>query len=196
MRAVAEADEGREGAVSASREALAERVAARLWQPDAAGFEVFALLDGARDPRIVPLVRRSKLDQRCLFRGALHPRLAAAAPYLVNLAHGSRLTRDLLALGWGASWGVYLRSAAILQDLVRHFRQFLRAEDEAGGGYFFRFYDPRVLRVYLPTCTREELRRFFGPVERFSVEDEEDGTMLEYFLRGQQPVRRAVHLGV
>ena len=55
---------------------------------------------------------------------------------------------------------------------MRHFRQFLRVRDEAGREFFFRFYDPRVLRVYLPTCNSEELRTFFGPVELFSMEGE------------------------
>ncbi len=28
----------------------------------------------------------------------------------------------------------------------------------------FRYYDPRVLRVYLPTCSPAEFARFFGPI--------------------------------
>jgi hypothetical protein len=32
---------------------------------------------------------------------------------------------------------------------------------------YFRFYDPRVLQAFLPTCTAEQLNGFFGPISRF-----------------------------
>ena len=44
-------------------------------------------------------------------------------------------------------------------------------QDEGGQEYFFRYYDPRVLRKYLPTCTPEEVRSFFGPVRSFIAEN-------------------------
>jgi len=50
----------------------------------------------------------------------------------------------------------------------------------------FRWYDPRVLRVYLPTCTASELRTVFGPVERYLV-DRADGDGLIEFSLGSQP---------
>ena len=42
-----------------------------------------------------------------------------------------------------------------------------------GERVYFRFYDPRVLRVYLPTCSSSELKGVFGPVGRFVVEGPE-----------------------
>lgn len=174
-----------------------DHVLDRLWRPGAGGGspEVYLLLDGARDDRVLPLIRRHWIDHRCLFRGRLAPELAAAAPYLVSLGPRSTVTRALVAKGWHRSWGVFLRSPAILQDLVRHFRQFLRVRDEAGREFFFRFYDPRVLRVYLPTCTAGELRAFFGPVELFSLEGDEEDTMLELSLKGGALEQRIVYVG-
>ena len=46
----------------------------------------------------------------------------------------------------------------------------------------FRWYDPRVLRVYLPTCTVGELREVFGPARAFLVEDVDPGVLLRYEL--------------
>ena len=43
---------------------------------------------------------------------------------------------------------------------------------------YFRFYDPRVLRTFLPTCTPEETTEFFGPVRSYLVEAEEPETLL------------------
>jgi hypothetical protein len=39
--------------------------------------------------------------------------------------------------------------------MARRRRRFLRVKDE--DGLVFRFYDPRVMRVYLPTCAAGEL---------------------------------------
>lgn len=174
-----------------------DHVIQRLWRPDTAGGtpEICALLDAARDPRIYPMIRRSRLDYRCLYQGDLHPALAAAAPYVVSLAARSAFTRELIELGWGASWGLFLRSPAILQELVRHFRQFLTVKDDTGKVFFFRFYDPRVLRVYLPTCTPAEVRALFGPVEAMSLEGEEEDTMIELSHAKGELKRRIVYLG-
>ena len=53
---------------------------------------------------------------------------------------------------------------ATLEELRRHFRKFLKVEDPKGKSLIFRYYDPRVLRVYLPTCNAMELQTVFGPV--------------------------------
>ena len=34
-------------------------------------------------------------------------------------------------------------------------------------------HDPRVLRVFLPTCTPDELSDFFGPIGSFLVESDQ-----------------------
>lgn len=64
------------------------------------GPQVHWLLDDARDPQVARLVRFGKLEYACLFSGRLHPRLEAAAPYLVHLAAGSPTTNLLLRRGW------------------------------------------------------------------------------------------------
>lgn len=149
-----------------------ERLRERLWPAGEDG-ATFALFDGARDPRVHGLVTRTGLPHRCLYLGALSPALERAAPWIVNLARDSDGTRDLLRLGWGDAWGVYLRANADIAALQHHFRRLLRVKDERGRTLLFRFYDPRVLRVYLPTCSTDELRQVFGPVERFVLEGEE-----------------------
>ncbi len=56
----------------------------------------------------------------------------------------------------------------------------------------FRYYDPRVLRVYLPTCLAPELRTVFGPVRRFLLESEDPALMLEYRFDGFKLIAREV----
>lgn len=128
--------------------------------------QVFAVVDGARDARVTPMLRATGLEHACLFAGALAPALQAAAPWLVRLSPQARLTRELFEAGWQDHWFVLARARAdvTLPQLKRHLRTLLRVRDESGRVLMFRFYDPRVLRVYLPTCTASEADAVFGPI--------------------------------
>lgn len=173
----------------------ADRIARRLWQGGSEA-SVYALLDGARDTRILPLIERSRLDYTSLFRGRLPRRLALASPYLVSLGRTSAFTAELLEAGWGGGWGYFVESPVILQDLRRHFRRFLQVEDPAGRRLFFRHYDPRVMRVFLPTCNAAELEFVFGPVRRFVIEDSRPDVLLEFDRSdGQLRARRVEFAG-
>jgi hypothetical protein len=167
-----------------------------LWPPDATGRggDVYALLDAARDPRIYTTLRRSLVDYHCLYAGAIPRELAEVAPYLVPLARNSPVTAELLGLGWGDAWGILVQSSAFLPDLRKHFRRFLRVQDESGMGLIFRFYDPRVLRAYLPTADDETIRQFFGPVERFFVEGRTAETLVVFRREGSRLQSATRHL--
>jgi len=151
-----------------------ERLLAALFPPGgSAAPEVFAVLDGARDERIYRAVYDSRLDHECLFAGDISYDLAAAAPYLVRLEREAAFTRWLLEHGWGRSFGIFAWSRADLEALRRHFRRVLQVKDEGGRRLYFRYYDPRVLRRYVPTCTAAELRELFGPLVRLFAEGEQ-----------------------
>jgi hypothetical protein len=142
----------------------------------------YAILDGARDGRIHARLRTAALDRLCLFRGELDPDLATAAPYLVPLqAAADDATLAWLAeVGWGRSWGIFAATAAPPDMLRRHFRTFLIVYDETAKPLYFRWYDPRVLRTYLPTCTPAELARVFGPVACYFAESADGYALLRY----------------
>jgi len=147
---------------------------------------VFAILDGARAPGIYDDVLRSGLKHRCLYSGEIPETLARVAPYLVQLDRDDPATRLLIHNCWGDSWGIFFTSTAYLEGLHRHFRRFLKVRDEKGNSLYFRYYDPRVLRSYLPTCDRSELLFVFGPVRSFFVEDEEPDSLLEFVVRDEK----------
>lgn len=147
---------------------------------------VFAILDGAREPGIHDDVLRSGLNHRCLYSGEIPEALAQVAPYLVQLDRGDPATRLLIHNGWGHSWGIFFTSNAYLEGLHRHFRRFLKVRDEQGKSLYFRYYDPRVLRAYLPTCDRSELLFVFGPVRSFFVEDDTPDNLLEFVIRDEK----------
>lgn len=152
-----------------------------LWPPgQSASLGVFAILDGARDERIWIAVDGTRLPKDCLYSGDLPWQMQMTAPYLVQLDREDRFTRYILANGWGNSWGSFLRTETGIKQLRRHLRQFLRVRDEAGRRLIFRYYDPRVLRVYLPTCTPSELETFFGPIHSFAMEGENPEQILDF----------------
>ena len=59
---------------------------------------------------------------------------------------------------------MYLASPEPLEGLRRHFRDLLMMKLPDQKQVYFRFYDPRVLRLFLPTCTAQEIGLIFGPV--------------------------------
>ena len=141
---------------------------------------LFALLDAARDPQVLALLSVSEEEHQSLYEGSQGEELAAFAPYLVRLPRESALLERLASAGWGQSWGVYLTSDRPFDKLRRYLRQFLLVKLADGREAYFRFYDPRVLRLFLPTCSPAETERFFGAVERFLVEAEQPTTLLSF----------------
>ena len=53
----------------------------------------------------------------------------------------------------------------------------------SGKQVYFRFYDPTVLRLFLPTCLSKEIEEFFGPVKQILMEAD-DPKMALHFVRG------------
>ena len=148
--------------------------------PEYARMRTYVLLDGARDERIVQKIHYYECAHECLFFGDIPEELAEVAPYLVELEPVGWFSSWLISEGWGDSWGIYVQSYADLETLRRHFRRYLRVKSPDGENLFFRYYDPRVLRVYLPTCDSRELEYVFGPVKNFIVESEEPGSVQTY----------------
>lgn len=168
--------------------AQVKRVIDYLWWSDEGQepFRVYALLDAARDEAIYPKILDSGVESTCLYRGEKATTLAWVAPYLVELHREDPFTAWLLENGWGNSWGVFVGSAAALSELKRHFRAFLMVYDEGDNPLYFRYYDPRVLRVYLPTCNAEELAVVFGPVISYVLEDVDGKALLDFSLAGKK----------
>lgn len=170
------------------------RIEEILW-PEGPRQNIWMILDGARTIEIFRMLLACHLEYACLYSGPLTPELEIAAPYLVQLDHGYRDTHQLIQQAWGNSWGVFLRSDTSLKKLRRHLREFLIVRDERGNRLAFRYYDPRVLRVYLPTCEAGELRAVFGPIECFWTEVESVEKVLEFRFREHGLQERRLTIG-
>jgi hypothetical protein len=55
-------------------------------------------------------------------------------------------------------------------------------QDENDEELYFRFYDPRVLRMFIPTCDRAQLSEFFGEIDYFITQDEDPDFALKFSL--------------
>lgn len=143
---------------------------------------LFGLVDAARDQRLYRLIQQCP-EQACLFGGRVEPPLALAAPYIVHATPDNPLFHAWREQGWGQSWGIWCRAAAPLADVRRHFRKFLQAVLPDGDVVLFRFYDPRVWRVYLPSCQPPELAQWFTGIDEYAAEGEK-GELLRYRCQG------------
>jgi hypothetical protein len=158
--------------VNEGRRARAEEALSAL-QRVAAEEPLWAVLDAARDKRILELCRESVEEHRSLYEGLDGESLAHVAPYLVQLPAASRLLEALVREGWEKRWGIWITSRQSAREVRRHLRRFLMVEHaETGQGMYFRFYDPEVLRTFVGTCSERQRAELFGDLRRVLVEGE------------------------
>jgi hypothetical protein len=156
--------------------------------------KLFTILDAARHKDIYTQIRAAENRSNCLYAGSLTQELESAAPWLVDLDRaGDAFTEFLAHEAFGDSWGIFFLSSASLKDLRKHFRQFLLAKREDGTQVYFRYYDPRVTRIYLPTCNPEELKHVYGPVHSFLMEGRQPSDTIVQFAHAGGTMTETVH---
>ena len=140
---------------------------------------LYAVVDAARDWRLALMPGDDlRVESVSLLGGELAPFLRHVAPHLVTIDLGSEYLEAWEAR-LGGSAGILLLADAPPDELRRHLRSIFEATDEEGEAYFFRFYDPRVLRPFLDTCTAGEADELFGPVSTILVEAAQRGLVLQ-----------------
>jgi hypothetical protein len=151
---------------------------------------LYAILDAAREPKIVELLKHAGAEHQSLYEGARGAEMSSVAPYLVRLPEASPLLKTLEDEGRQQSWGVFLTCEQPLKEVRKHLRRLLTVKLPSGSKVLFRYYDPRVLRVFLPTTDKEQAVEFFGPVKSFITEDENAGSFLEFTIKGGEVLKR------
>ncbi len=141
---------------------------------------LYCVLDGASVPNLPMRLFETGARNFCLFKGDLKPDMLYMAPYVIQLKPGDQMTEWVLGEGFGKHWGIFVHSRHKIAEMRRHFRSIVNAYDERGNSMTFRFYDPRVLSRFLPTCTPEELDAFFGNVDTFFAEAEDGENLLSF----------------
>jgi hypothetical protein len=161
---------------------------ARDFQP------LYALLDASREPSVLKVILESKEEHQSLYEGPQGAQLAHFAPYLIRVPQESSLLDTLVQQAWSKSWGVFVTCDKPLKELRTHFRHFLTVKLPDGSQVYFRYYDPRVLRLFLPTCFPEETTQFFGPVKHFLMEAEDPKLALHFTRSIKGTDKKELHL--
>jgi hypothetical protein len=151
----------------------------------AAGGYLYALLDAYNAPFVSTKVQELGSEKAgSLFVGEAETKYWDLAPYLIAIEESS--------LDWvlqticSSPCGILAFSKSDLETLRTHFRRFLLVQLPDGERWYFRYYDPRILRVYLQNCRPEELVVFFGPVRGFGIADLETQDIVLLHMDGDQ----------
>lgn len=132
--------------------------------------KLYAVLDTARDPEILVLLRRSGYEYGCLYSGWAQEIYGNSSPYLVRLQRDGRLLEQLVERGWGKGWGIYLGTRAHLVELRRHLRWLLSAQVPGERVLAFRYFDPEVMVTMIRSAELEEVCDFYGAIESVAFE--------------------------
>lgn len=143
----------------------------------------YLLLDAAQTGQELEDLRATGEANQCLYKGNSGQTLSQYAPYLFLYTPKSSFAETFFHKGWHKAWGVAVIAAQPIEVLTKHFRKFLIVRNEALQELYFRFYDPRVLRIFLPTCDASQLKEFFGPVKKFICADKDAQYSLVFSLK-------------
>lgn len=129
---------------------------------------LYAIVDACNVP-LAPKKVMELGEQRAisLYRGSAEEEFWDVAPYLIRI--DSAVLEWLKTCTGKEGWGVLVASPASLENLRRHFRHYLKVSSPEGKIWLFRFYDPRVLKLFIPACTAQEIRAFYGPVAAWGI---------------------------
>jgi len=150
---------------------------------------LYAILDAAKGGESLVKFLLSIFNQiqfESLFENKKAIKLSMVAPYLVFIPPPYSILEELLPLSWGNHWGIFFNANASFNDVLIHFRKFLLVKIKSGKELFFRYYDPRVLSKFLPTCDSKQLYDFFGPVKTIYMDDIDPSKLIKYQLKQSQ----------
>lgn len=151
---------------------------AALAQLAAGPNRLYALLDACDEPLVWPKINSlESANVASLYSGPAGRDLYEIAPYLAvaDQALIDWIVENLFDRPWG--YFVVADGSITLPELRKHFRRFMMATGPQGKDLYFRFYDPRVVTVFVNSFSVEAVGRFFGPLRSILLFDE-DGQLL------------------
>ncbi len=134
---------------------------------------LFGIVDSARNDEVFRYLVIGDVQYKSLFQDTMDIQSFGVSGFLVECKKESQLFQWMTSEAWGDSFSIFFTSKSSYDELFSHFQKFNRVFLEGDDVVLFRYYDPRVLRTYLPTCNKEEIEIFFGAVRNFFAESEE-----------------------
>ncbi|WP_334189553.1 DUF4123 domain-containing protein [Noviherbaspirillum sp.] len=130
---------------------------------------LFAVVDAAvLDGLLETLHAMGTSSFRCLLPGHIEPDIAHVAPYLAPLQAGSPLVA-WLDTRCHLPWGYVIESGLSLAALQLHLRRFSETRGPQGEEWWFRYWDPRVLRALVSILDPTQGAAFMNGIVRIHV---------------------------
>ena len=138
----------------------------------------YFILDANKHKLLEPESFHCRIEN--LFQGEFAEITKEIGPYLVEVIPypDYKAESELMGLfsdegamtrfNWHEELGIFIHSRYDFDTVLHHLRHFPVMKDENGKWFFFRFYDPKVLRNYLDVIATspEKLNKFFGYEKR------------------------------
>lgn len=127
----------------------------------------YLLLDGAQINDLIQIIYQLEPAPEFsrLYDGTRYAELADAGPILIATNRGS-LLNQYFEKQWYMTAGVALASRAPIDELVQHLSSLVHVSVSGGVTVLFRYYDPRILHLWLTDMSDEQRDSALGPVEQ------------------------------
>lgn len=130
----------------------------------------YLLLDGAQIDDLMHILYQLEPapEFHRLYDGTRYAELAEVGPVLIATDHNSFLTQHFKK-HWSTTAGVTLNSRAPADELIQHLTSLVHVSVNGGVSVLFRYYDPRILYLWLTDMCDRQRNSILGPVEQFQL---------------------------
>ncbi len=159
----------------------------------ALGTRLFCMIDSARNPYTIPhLVMALTRAADCLFSGNAKQELGDQTAWVADVTDDRATLEALLDEGYGKGMLSFAFSALDLRAFITHLKKFTKIRDAKGTEHFFRFYDPKVMRQYVPVFNETQHKAFFAGLTSAMFEDTRDPAKLIRFWSERGSLRNEI----
>lgn len=134
----------------------------------------YAIVDLATAGSLRPLVDLEPKSTAISLFAENQPRaLLHVGPWLIRLSKAPEIQTALSQFDKHVAWGYYLHSTfdiLSLRQSLRYFNLVRISPDQKE--VLFRYWDPRVIRVFMDVASRDQRRRFFQLIEQIDIGSE------------------------
>ncbi len=116
----------------------------------------------------------------CILKSNYDGQFVDVGPHLFGSTE--KLDELMLNEKWGKGSYTLVSFTKDKQNLIQILKNNSEIVTEQDEVMFFRYYDPRILRIFLPIFDKQQLKEFFGTISEFMCEDEDPGYGLIFHL--------------
>ncbi|PCJ22137.1 MAG: hypothetical protein COB04_01415 [Gammaproteobacteria bacterium] len=161
---------------------------------------LYMIVDGAQNPEIMARIEQSDELVSSLYSLDTAPRLKAVGPWILQVQKDEPLAAWIIEQGANQNWFITFSSLGKTLDYLR--RQFRRIAivketsdtDAKDKHLYFRYYDPRVLRTFLPSCSERQRRYIFDDINCFWAQGDDLEKVLQFHPDGKENALNMQHI--